>query len=185
MRRSILLLLAAATLLPGCKPAAMEPRQITPDELVCADPKAVPRVTFRFAEPAPVPEEPSPPGADRLRGLRGEAYFVRWRGQVSGRTITDVRSVHEAADGSPGVAIRFDKAGALQLKEMTRADVGVGKQLALVVDGVVISAPVINMPIEGGSLVVNGGFTEDESEAIAARIKGAARGCVLPPAPPA
>ena len=43
----------------------------------------------------------------------------------------------------------------------------VGKQIAIVLDGVVKSAPVVNEPITGGQTAISGSFTPDEAKALA------------------
>lgn len=177
LMRSLRLLLALAALLSACDAAAREPM---PEEQVCAQPGAVPRVTFRFVDGLVVfDDDPLVPDTDRLLGPADQLYIVRREVQVSGRTIADVWSTVER--DTPAVSIRLDDAGASQLKMATNE--GLGRQMALVVDGVVIVAPTINEPIEGGQLVISHILTEEDSEAMAARIRVAARGCVLPPVP--
>jgi preprotein translocase subunit SecD len=73
------------------------------------------------------------------------------------------------------VVIRLDESGERRFTETTRD--GVGRLLALVVDGEVIIAPYINTPIEGGTVQVSGGLTPADAAELAARIDTAARGC--------
>ncbi|MFC7616118.1 hypothetical protein ACFQV2_24255 [Actinokineospora soli] len=48
----------------------------------------------------------------------------------------------------------------------------IGQQLAIVVDGDVVSAPTIEGPILGGSVQISGPFTKDEAEDLADAITG-------------
>lgn len=59
------------------------------------------------------------------------------------------------------VQVGFDGSGALRLEEFTGAHIG--DALGIVIDGRLISAPIINNEIGGGELVVVGNFTEKEA----------------------
>lgn len=68
------------------------------------------------------------------------------------------------------VSIQFDREGANTFAEITRESVESGKQqadgyrhLAIVLDGVVRSAPVMQQIITGGSATISGGFTFEEA----------------------
>ncbi|HEX6180274.1 MAG TPA: hypothetical protein VFZ47_03465 [Chitinophagaceae bacterium] len=52
------------------------------------------------------------------------------------------------------VAINFNKTGAVQWEELTRKNVG--KVIAIVLDNDLLSAPLVNEPITGGTAVLNG-----------------------------
>lgn len=65
----------------------------------------------------------------------------------------------------PIVAINFTPEGAELFAQITRDHTG--EQLAIFLDGEVISAPNINEPIVGGSAIISGGFTATEARALA------------------
>jgi protein-export membrane protein SecD len=65
----------------------------------------------------------------------------------------------------PIVAINFTPEGAELFAQITRDNTG--EQLAIFLDGEVISAPNINEPIVGGSAIISGGFTATEARALA------------------
>lgn len=65
----------------------------------------------------------------------------------------------------PIVSIKFTSEGADLFEKITRENTG--EQLAIFLDGNVISAPNINEPIAGGSAVISGGFTPDEAKDLA------------------
>lgn len=67
--------------------------------------------------------------------------------------------------GEPIVSITFNKEGADLFAEITRENTG--EQLAIFLDGAVISAPRINEAIVGGTAVISGGFTPDEARELA------------------
>lgn len=65
----------------------------------------------------------------------------------------------------PLVSVRFSKEGGELFAEITRENVG--EQLGIFLDGELLSAPVINEPITGGTAIISGGFTPDEARALA------------------
>jgi len=80
---------------------------------------------------------------------------VRKRVNVSGDRLEDAQATVQ--DGRPVVSFRFDTAGARQFGETTQENVG--RQLAIVLDERVVSAPVIREPILGGNGIISGNFT--------------------------
>jgi preprotein translocase subunit SecD len=71
--------------------------------------------------------------------------------------------------GKPGVAIQFDGAGTKRFARLSTENVG--KRFAIIVDGVVISAPVFNEPILGGQARISGSFTTDSATQLAISLR--------------
>jgi preprotein translocase subunit SecD len=67
--------------------------------------------------------------------------------------------------GKPAISITFDGDGARVFERITGESIG--KQLAIVLDGVVHSAPRIKDRISGGSAQITGSFTHDEAAKLA------------------
>ncbi len=65
----------------------------------------------------------------------------------------------------PVVSIRFNKEGGDLFAEITRENVG--EQLAIFLDGQVISAPRINETITGGTAIISGNFNPEEARELA------------------
>lgn len=65
----------------------------------------------------------------------------------------------------PLVAVRFTSEGSKLFADITRAHVG--EQLGIFLDGELLSAPVINEPITGGTAIISGSFTPEEARALA------------------
>lgn len=61
----------------------------------------------------------------------------------------------------PAVLVRFNTEGRQLFRELTEENVG--KPLAIILDGEVISAPVIREVIRDGSAIISGGFSIDEA----------------------
>lgn len=64
----------------------------------------------------------------------------------------------------PIVQIEFDGEGAKLFEELTTKHVG--EQIAIFLDGVSISEPVVREPIIGGTATISGNFTPDEAKAL-------------------
>jgi protein-export membrane protein SecD len=65
----------------------------------------------------------------------------------------------------PLVSVRFSPEGAQLFADITSQNVG--EQLGIFLDGELLSAPVINESIIGGTAVISGSFTPDEARALA------------------
>ena len=81
-------------------------------------------------------------------------YVLQRRPLLQGERLVQANSGIDSLDGGPVVSFRFDDAGKRQFAQITRENVG--RQLAIVLDGKVISAPVIQEPIIGGSGQIRG-----------------------------
>lgn len=77
--------------------------------------------------------------------------------------------------GNPAVSLEFDQAGGVKFGEMTTlAAVGGGLQIAIVLDGEIISAPRASQAIPDGNAQITGNFTVEEASGLSALIRGGA-----------
>lgn len=77
-------------------------------------------------------------------------------------TGADIAAAHAGLDdGRPFVALEFSPAGAAKLATVTQENVG--RRMAVLVDGRVLTVAVINSPISGGRLSLSGAMTADEA----------------------
>ncbi len=76
------------------------------------------------------------------------------------------------SQGHPEIDIVFTRAGREKFAEVTRRNIE--RQLAVVMDGQVWSAPVIKSEISGGWVNITGSFSEQEAKAMTAKINEAA-----------
>jgi len=67
-----------------------------------------------------------------------------------------------------GVEIKFTQEGAAKLKQITQENIK--RRLAIVLNGNVLTAPIILEPITGGVVQVSGQYTKEQTEEIAAKI---------------
>ena len=70
------------------------------------------------------------------------------------------------------VSFRFDTTGAQKFGKATTENIG--KRFAVVLDGVVITAPVIRSAITGGSGIISGNFTSQEATDLAVLLRAGA-----------
>lgn len=97
-------------------------------------------------------------------------YVLQRNIVVGGEHLTDAQVSYEG--GSPVVSFKFDSFGAKRFGTATRENVG--KRLAIYLDGKVISAPVINSPIVGGSGIITGNFTSESARDLALMLRAGA-----------
>lgn len=89
--------------------------------------------------------------------------------------ITEARQGYNYI-GSPIVTIQMNEEGALSWERMTGKASSEGRQIAIVVNNVVQTAPGVNGgPIKGGSSEISGEYTEDSARGFAAVISSKGR----------
>lgn len=76
-------------------------------------------------------------------------YLLKADAELGGDDLDDAFVTFDPQNGSPVVSLRFNTAGTSKFAALTTANVN--KRMAIVLDRVVKSAPVINEPITGGS----------------------------------
>ncbi|MEL6266878.1 MAG: protein translocase subunit SecD, partial [Pseudomonadota bacterium] len=91
---------------------------------------------------------------------------------LTGERLTDASLGFEQETGLPAVNFRFDSVGAAAFGEYTVQNVG--RPFAIVLDGRIISAPVIRSPILGGSGIITGDFTVETAQELAILLRAGA-----------
>ncbi len=116
-----------------------------------------------------------PPGSELLYEENlGQQYpiLIQRRIMVSGDRLTNASVGFDQQRAQTVVNFRFDGAGARQFGDVTRTNVG--RRFAVVLDNEVISAPVINEAILGGSGQISGNFTPDTANQLAVLLNAGA-----------
>jgi len=115
-----------------------------------------------------------PPGISILPDAKnpGQTYPVEDRVALSGERLTDARAAFDPQTNQPIISFRFDNVGARQFAEITSQNVG--RPFAIVLDGKVLTAPVIQVPITGGSGQITGNFTVQDTVTTAALLRAGA-----------
>ncbi len=100
-------------------------------------------------------------GVDELTSETGEILKVSKRIVMSGENLIDAQPNIQNQQNEPTVSFTLDRLGAQKFGRATTDNVG--KRLAIVLDGKVISAPNINEPITSGNGMISGNFTFQEA----------------------
>ena len=88
----------------------------------------------------------------------GLMYMVESKPALNGDCISDVRPVIDGISNS--INFRMNSVGAKKFAEITKNNIG--RLLAIVLDGKVLMAPIINMQIVGGGGSITGHFSSQE-----------------------
>ncbi len=96
-------------------------------------------------------------GTDVLTSETGENLKVSKRIVMSGENLIDAQPSIQNQNNEPTVSFTLDRLGAQKFGRTTTDNVG--KRLAIVLDGKIISAPSINEPITSGKGIISGNFT--------------------------
>ena len=88
---------------------------------------------------------------------------------LEGDVITDAKDEFDQTYGRPSVSMSMNSDGARRWAELTKANVG--KAIAIVLDGVVYSAPRVNGEISGGNSQITGNFTIEDTKDLANTLK--------------
>jgi protein-export membrane protein SecD len=84
---------------------------------------------------------------------------------LSGADLARASLTFNPTTREPEVTVQFNDEGSRRFAEITRANVG--RSMAIVLDGAVISSPVIRDEIVGGTAQISGGFTAEEAKSLA------------------
>ena len=88
---------------------------------------------------------------------------------LEGDVVTDAKDGFNHVSGQPEVSMTMNSDGARRWAALTKANVG--RAIAIVLDGVVYSAPRVNGEIDGGSSAITGNFTVETTKDLANTLK--------------
>ena len=116
---------------------------------------------------------PAGPGNELLPASdeKGVYYVLEQTAVVTGEELTDAQPSFDQ-NGRPAVTFRFNPTGARKFGQYTSENIGA--PFAIVLDGEVISAPTIQSAITGGSGIITGNFTIEESTNLAVLLRAGA-----------
>ncbi|PQO23496.1 protein translocase subunit SecD [Rhodobacteraceae bacterium WD3A24] len=119
------------------------------------------------------PDEPPGPGNALYPAMDqdGLYYIVEETPVVSGEQLVDAQPSFDQ-NNRPAVNFRFNPTGARQFGDYTAENIG--SPFAIVLDEEVISAPVIQSHIPGGSGIITGDFSVEESNELAILLRAGA-----------
>jgi len=99
-------------------------------------------------------------------------YLMKSRVMMTGDVLTEARMSPNPRTMAAQVNFSLNSQGAKTFGDLTRANVQ--KRMAIILDGNVYSAPVIQEPITGGSGVITGRFTDEEARDLAIVLRAGA-----------
>ena len=112
----------------------------------------------------------SDPNVELLKGETGNAYLLG-KTYVTGGHLAKAETMFDQF-GKAGVSIKFNPEGAKLFEAAT--EVNINKQIAIVLDDVVISAPVVQQRIPGGDAQITGKFSTDDANKLAIMLRAGA-----------
>ena len=98
-------------------------------------------------------------------------FLLKKRPVVSGENLTNAQPSFDE-NGLPAVSFNFNPSAALKFGNYTKENIG--SPFAIVLDDVVISAPTIRSHIPGGSGIITGNFSVEESNRLAILLRSGA-----------
>jgi preprotein translocase subunit SecD len=102
----------------------------------------------------------------------GQPQVIKKQVLVSGGDLTDAQPGFDQRSGQPIVSFKFNTSGSRKFAQATTEHVK--EPFAIVLDGKVISAPVIQEPITGGSGQISGSFTVQQANDLAILLRAGA-----------
>ncbi len=111
-------------------------------------------------------------GIDKLISELGEELSISKRIIMSGDNLVDAQPNFNNQSNQPNVSFSLDRVGAQKFGRATTDNVG--KRLAIILDGKIVSAPTINEPITSGSGVISGNFSFQEATDLALLLRSGA-----------
>jgi SecD/SecF fusion protein len=134
------------------------------------------RLTFHLVHPsisaAQAEAQGIPPGYMILPSADGGSELISEDVELGGESLVDSQPGFDQQNAQPVVTFRFDTRGAITFGEITSRHVG--QRFAIVLDNEVITAPVINQPITGGSGQIFGSFTPQSASDLAVLLRAGA-----------
>ena len=109
-------------------------------------------MSFMFSRPLPT---------EKTNENIYELYFLNAQPELTGKVITDARADIDPTSGKPEVTMQMDDDGTRVWRRVTKDNIN--KKIAIVLDSVVYSAPVVNGEIPNGNSQITG--TGDLNEA--------------------
>jgi protein-export membrane protein SecD len=128
---------------------------------------------FEGGKVSPAAAKLVPENARLYQGKESALYLLKKEAALTGAALDTARVETAGGDyGLPVVAFKFKPEAAGVFANLTGANVG--KHMAIVLDDIVYSAPVIKSRISGGSGIIEGQFTADDARNLAIVLRAGA-----------
>ena len=130
------------------------------------------KMTFHLIDPFSDGDNISRSSMQLKHADNESTYVLERRSIIGGENLVDAQPGFDSQTNQPIVNFRFDGQGSRKFGKITTDNVG--KPFAIVLDNEVISAPIINEPILGGSGMISGSFTVQEANDLAILLRAGA-----------
>jgi SecD/SecF fusion protein len=134
------------------------------------------RLTFHLVYPnmtaAQARQQGLPAGTEIVASQDGGEELLFDDVALGGESLVDAQPGFDSQTSRSVVNFRFDTRGAVTFGDITSKNVG--KRFAIVLDNQVITAPVIQQPITGGSGQISGNFTPQTANDLAVLLRAGA-----------
>jgi SecD/SecF fusion protein len=134
------------------------------------------RLTFHMVYPgmsaAQAQVQGLPAGTMILDSQDGTPELLYEDVALGGESLVDAQPAYDQQRSMPVVSFKFDTRGAIAFGQITSSNVG--QRFAIVLDNTVITAPVIQQPITGGSGQISGNFTTATANDLAVLLRAGA-----------
>jgi preprotein translocase subunit SecD len=117
------------------------------------------------------PSEDAEAMTNNANSGRGETLYVRKTPLLDYTAISSATVTKNTLTGIPQIEVEFSDVGRELFAQITKDNLN--KRLAIVLDGHLLSAPVIRSEISGGSVQLTGSFSEEGARELAAKINDA------------
>ena len=102
----------------------------------------------------------------------GRPILLKKRTELSGKDVSMARITIDSQSNQPAVSLKFNNQGARKFDRLTKENVK--KRFAILLEGVVQSAPVIQERISGGTAQITGAFSPAEAQGLAIVLRAGA-----------
>jgi SecD/SecF fusion protein len=134
------------------------------------------RLTFHMVHPtmsaAQAEAQGVPEGYEIVASADGGDELISENVDLGGESLTNAQPSFDQQTGRSVVTFSFDTRGAVTFGDITSRNVG--KRFAIVLDNQVITAPVIQSPITGGTGQISGNFTPQSASDLAVLLRAGA-----------
>lgn len=91
---------------------------------------------------------------------------------LTGADLQSAQVTFDSKDGKPAISLQFTKEGGDKFAIITERNIG--KPIPIVLDNAVVSAPMVQEKITGGSAQISGAFTIDEAKKVSIQLNAGA-----------
>jgi len=128
-----------------------------------------------------LPGVTDPKDAVKLIGKTAQLSFAKLSGgdnptleptDLTGADLKSAEVVFDRTSGKPAVSLEFTAEGAKKFEKLTAENIG--KNVPIVLDGQIVSAPVVQEKISGGNAQISGSFSLDEVKNLAIQLNAGA-----------